>query len=209
MKRQSKPRSSSKPAAVAPASTAAATAAAVAEGMTLTNLQTAYNGESNANAHYLAFARQADEEGYAPVASLFRAAARAEAIHVNNHAEIIRGLGAEPSATVEPVIANSTKDNLEAAIKGETYERDSMYPMFLHQARAEGNQSAARTFHLALKAETEHAALFTQALNELERLRGEAVVYYVCPVCGFTAAKADGDRCPVCSTPTERFEKVS
>ncbi len=48
---------------------------------TLENLQTAFNGESNANAKYLEFAKKADEEGYTKVASLFRAAARAEEIH--------------------------------------------------------------------------------------------------------------------------------
>jgi rubrerythrin len=178
------------------------------ESATLANLQTAYNGETNAHARYLAFAKEADEEGYAPAASLFRAAARAEEVHAKNHAEVIRGLGAEPKATVEAVIVKSTRDNLGTAIKGEIYERDEMYPAFLHQARLERNQPAGRTFHLAQKAETEHAALFTQALQELERLRGEAIVYYVCPVCGFTSAKADGSRCPVCSNPTDRFEKV-
>lgn len=181
---------------------------AVLESATLANLQTAYNGESNANARYLAFAKEADEEGYAPVASLFRAAARAEEIHARNHQEVILKLGATPKANVETPVVKSTRDNLQVAIQGEVYERDEMYPAFLHQSRAEGIRPASRTFHLAQKAETEHAALFTQALKDLDRLRGEAVIYYVCPVCGFTTAKADGERCPVCSTPTERFEKI-
>jgi len=43
---------------------------------TLDNLQTAYNGESNAEARYEAFAAKADEEGYKSVAALFRAAAK-------------------------------------------------------------------------------------------------------------------------------------
>jgi rubrerythrin len=197
----------------APASggSAAAVSAAPAarESITAANLQTAYNGETNAHSRYLAFARVADDEGYAPVASLFRAAARAEEIHAKNHAEVIRGLGLEPKAITDPLIVTSTRDNLGVAIKGEVYERDEMYPKFLLQARAAGNHAAVRTFHLAQKAETEHAALFTHALHELERLRGGAIAYYVCPVCGFTAAKTDNSsRCPVCSTPTDRFESV-
>ena len=44
---------------------------------TLEHLQAAFNGESNAHARYLEFAKQADAEGCGPVASLFRAAARA------------------------------------------------------------------------------------------------------------------------------------
>jgi predicted DNA binding CopG/RHH family protein len=40
---------------------------------------TAYSGELNANARYLAFAKKASEEGYEAAAGLFRAAARATA----------------------------------------------------------------------------------------------------------------------------------
>lgn len=207
MKRNTKIEHASAPASGAAGADASA-ASSVVESVTLANLQTAYNGEMNAHTRYLAFAKDADEEGYAPVASLFRAAARAEEIHARNHEVVILGMGSSPKANIEPVVVRSTHDNLEAAIKGEVYERDEMYPAFLRQARSERNQAAGRTFHLAQKAETEHAALFTQALKELERLRGEAIVYYVCPVCGFTAAKADGARCPVCSHPTDRFEKV-
>ena len=52
---------------------------------TLDNLVTAYNGESNAHARYVEFAKKADEDGYGQVASLFRAAARAEEIHAETH----------------------------------------------------------------------------------------------------------------------------
>ena len=60
---------------------------------TLENLQAAFDGESNARNKYLAFAKKAGEEGYGEVASLFRAAAKAEEIHANNHAVVIRKLG--------------------------------------------------------------------------------------------------------------------
>ena len=199
---------STAPAVPEPAKPASAGTAAE-EPVTPANLQTAYSGEMNAHTRYLEFAKEADEEGYAPVASLFRAAARSEQIHANNHAEAIRGLGEEPKPQLETPVVKSARANLEAAIQGEVYERDEMYPTFVHQARVEGNRAAARTFHLAQKAETEHAALFTEALEQLERLRGEAVVYYVCPVCGFTTAQANGLRCPVCSTAAEQFERVS
>ena len=42
------------------------------------NLLDAFAGESQANRKYLAFAKQADKEGYPQVAKLFRAAAEAE-----------------------------------------------------------------------------------------------------------------------------------
>ena len=47
----------------------------------------------------------------------------------------------------------ATADNLKAAIEGETYERDTMYPAFIKDARAAGNADAVRTFNFALSAE--------------------------------------------------------
>ena len=114
---------------------------------TLANLQAAYKGESNAHARYQEFAKKADQEGYAGVASLFRAASRAEQIHAANHAVVIKKLGATPQAKIETPAPKSTRENLEAAIKGETYERDEMYPAFLKQARQDGNADAIQTLN--------------------------------------------------------------
>ena len=174
---------------------------------TMTNLQAAFNGESNAHARYLAFAKQADAEGYAGVASLFRAAARAEEIHAANHAVVIKKFGDEPEAKLEVPVVKSTKENLEAAIAGETYERDVMYPTFIRQAKSEANTAALQTLTFALAAEVEHANLYTEALRNLPSMT-TSMVFYVCPVCGFTASKPDFQRCPTCATPKERFEQV-
>ena len=177
---------------------------------TLENLQAAFNGESNAHARYLAFAHQAESEGYGEVASLFRAAARAEEIHAANHAEIISELGGVPQAHIESPTVKSTRENLEAAIQGESYERDTMYPEFLKQARSDRNTHAVRTLNLARTAEIEHARLFTAALSNLEQLKGiGGAVFYVCGVCGLTTREVDFSKCPSCFSSKEIFEKVS
>jgi rubrerythrin len=176
---------------------------------TLDNLQTAFNGESNARARYLAFAQKAEAEGYGKVASLFRAAARAEDIHANNHAEVIRKLGAPPAADVKTPEVKSTAENLEAAIKGESYERDTMYPEFLKQAREDGNRDAVRTFNLAKEAEAEHAKLYTEASGNLAAWKTNAQTFYVCPSCGYTTPTLNFDKCPVDFTPRDKFIAVS
>ncbi|MGD0581125.1 MAG: ferritin family protein [Bryobacteraceae bacterium] len=176
---------------------------------TLENLQAALNGEMNAKARYQQFAEKADQEGYGPVASLFRAAALAEGIHADNHRIVIAKMGGAPLVMFEIPDVKSTRENLEAAIRGETHERDEMYPAFIAQARADGQAAARRTFSLALAVEAEHARLYTAALNGLENLRGGARKYYVCQVCGFTSEQPEYDLCPVCSTPVEEFQEVS
>jgi rubrerythrin len=181
-----------------------------ASATTLQNLQTAYNGESNAHARYLAFAKQADKEGYGEVASLFRAAARAEKVHAMNHAAVIEELGGSPTADVKERVVKSTRENLEEAIKGESYERDTMYPDFLKQARSDRNSRAVRTLNLAKSAESEHAKLYAAALSNLEKLKGsKSTAYFVCPVCGFTVQETNFKKCPSCFTSKDDFEKVA
>lgn len=177
---------------------------------TLENMQAAFNGESNAHARYLAFAKQADGEGYGEVASIFRAAARAEEVHANNHAVVIKEMGAVPQAKIEAPTVKSTRENLQAAIKGETYERDSMYPEFLKQARLDRNKSALKSLNYAKTAEAEHAKLYGDALANLDSLKGSKnVTLYVCPTCGFTSREASFEKCPSCFTPREKFQAVS
>ena len=191
-----------------PASASASPSASAS--VTLDHLQDAHNGESNAQAKYLAFAKKADAEGYASVASLFRAAARAEQIHAANHAVVIQKLGAKPVATVKLPEIKSTADNLKAAVEGESYERDTMYPQFIKDARAAGDADAVRTFNFALAAEGEHATLYTDTSSTLSTLKGaQAATYYVCSVCGKTVVKVDFAKCPVCFSPKDKYVTVS
>jgi rubrerythrin len=176
---------------------------------TLANLQAAYNGESNARAKYLAFAKKADEEGYTQVASLFRAAARAEEVHAGAHAKVIKNMGGTPQADIKEPEIKSTKDNLEVAIAGETYERDVMYPEFIKKAKADANTAATRTFMLAKTAEAEHAKLYKQALDNLEQWKGGTKDFYVCTVCGYTMPTPPSARCISCGEPKSKYVKVT
>jgi rubrerythrin len=172
------------------------------EKVVLVDLQTAYEGEINAQVRYLAFARQADAEGYGEVASLFRAAARAEEVHAENHAAVIRGLGGTPFARMDGPMVRSTRDNLIAVVQIEIEERDQMYPKFIADARAVGRTDAVETLMLAQSAETDHAYLEALALVNLEQLKGsKAASFYVCPRSGRTWSREQLDGCLVCQNP--------
>jgi rubrerythrin len=151
----------------------------------------------------------ADSEGYGEVASLFRAAARVEEIHARNHAEVIKKLGSVPQTMIEPSEVNSTRENLQAAIKGDKYERDAMYPEFLKQARLNRNKDSVRSLNLANTAEADHARLYASALADLKHLRGSKnVTLFVCPTCGYTT-RDTVSQCPSCFTSKEKFEQVA
>ena len=157
------------------------------------NLQDAFAGESQANRKYLAFAKKAEEEGYSQVAKLFRAAAEAETIHAHNHLRELGGI-------------RSTKENLEEAINGESYEFQNMYPKMIEDAKSEGNDGALRSFNFANEVEKLHAELYRKALENLGE--NQAVDYYVCQVCGNTVENEPPETCPVCGAKREMFKKI-
>jgi rubrerythrin len=157
------------------------------------NLMDAFAGESQANRKYLAFAEQAEKEGYAQAAKLFRAAAAAETVHAHAH---LRTLGQ----------IKSTAENLKAALEGETHEFNHMYPEMIETAQTEGNKAAERSFTFANDVEKVHADLYQKALDNLENL--EDADYYVCSVCGYTCENEPPDSCPVCGSKAKAFSKV-
>ncbi len=174
---------------------------------TLDNLNTAFQGESNAAHRYEAFAKKADTEGYLQAARLFRAAARAESIHRENHKQAILALGGKvKDFKLDEVKVGSTAENLQAAIKGESYERDTMYPEFLKQAKEDGSKDATRTLLFAEKAEGEHAKLFQQTLDSLGQ-KGVTPIY-VCKVCGYTTTKLPERNCPSCRESVSEYAQI-
>jgi rubrerythrin len=160
------------------------------------NLATAFAGESQANRKYLAFARQAEKEGYPKIAQLFRAAAEAETLHALAHLANMGGVG-------------TTLENLEKAVAGETYEFTEMYPPMVEQAKAEGHR-AKTMLDFAARAEKVHAGLFRQAL---EALRGgkdlSQMEVFLCPVCGHLEFGVPPERCPICGAPKAKYQKVA
>jgi rubrerythrin len=160
---------------------------------TIDNLKEAFAGESQANRKYLAFAKKAGEEGYPQAARLFRAAAEAETVHAHAHLAAMKGVG-------------STKDNLQAAVNGETFEFTNMYPDMIKQARKEGNEEAAISFDNANRVEAIHADLYKKVLQNLGK--EPKVSYYVCMVCGNTVESSAPDTCPICGSPKKMFKLI-
>jgi rubrerythrin len=157
------------------------------------NLQHAFAGESQANRKYLAYAKKAEQEGFKPVAKLFRAVAEAETVHAHSHFRQMSGI-------------KSTKENLEAALSGEVAEFENMYPQMIAEAQAEGIKDAVRTFTYANEVEKVHAELYKKALAELGK--NADADYYVCSVCGHTVAGEPPDECPVCKSKKQAYKKV-
>jgi rubrerythrin len=127
------------------------------------NLKAAFAGESQANRRYLYFANKADIEGQNDIAALFRSTAEGETGHAHGHLEYLETVG-DP-ATGLPI--GSSRQNLQAAVAGETHEYTDMYPGMAKAAREEGFDEIADWFETLAKAERSHANRYQKALDQL------------------------------------------
>jgi rubrerythrin len=160
------------------------------------NLQEAFAGESQANRKYLAFAKKAEQDRFPQVAKLFRAAAAAETVHAHAHFRVMGGI-------------KGTGDNLQAAIEGEGFEFQEMYPKFLSEAEAEGNKPAVFSFRHALAVEEIHHGLYSKALKAVKSGSDlpESKIF-VCSVCGNTIEGSAPDKCPIGGASREQFRET-
>jgi rubrerythrin len=163
---------------------------------TIDNLQNAFAGESQANRRYLAFAKKAEAEGFPQVAKLFRAAAEGETVHAHAHLKAMGGI-------------KSTKENLEGAIKGESFEFKQMYPGYVEQARQEDAKAALVPFQNAMAVEQVHCSLYIEALNAVQAGKDASTQkIFVCGVCGNAVLDGPPEKCPVCGAPKGKFNEI-
>jgi rubrerythrin len=123
---------------------------------TLANLEKALAGESMAHIKYRYFAKIAREEGYEDVAKHFEHTADQEIKHAWGHLELLIG---KPS----------TKECLEKAIEGETYEFTTMYPEFETIANREGELHVEKEMRSQIEESFEHAQQFKDVLAKAEK----------------------------------------
>ena len=109
-----------------------------------------------AHIKYRYFAKIAREEGFEDVAKHFEHTADQEIKHAWGHLELLIG---KPN----------TKECLQKAIDGETYEYTEMYPKFEEEAEKEGNEDAMLEAKLQAAESKEHAEQFKKVLELAEK----------------------------------------
>jgi len=163
--------------------------------MTEDNLKAAFAGESQAHMRYLIFANRAEAEGFPDIARLFRAVSYAEQVHATNH---YGALG----------MIRGSSDNLQAAIDGETYEVNEMYPAFHAVAQLQNEKGAMQTLKAALEAEKIHASMYLKAKQAVDGNKDiQLGSVQVCDVCGYTVEGEAPLRCPICGASKDKFRR--
>jgi hypothetical protein len=123
---------------------------------TISNLEKALAGESQAHVKYRYFAKIAREEGHEEIAQHFEHTADQELLHAWSHLELLIG---KPT----------TRECLEKAIEGETYEYTEMYPQFEWLAIRENQIDAANEARAQIAESKEHAEAFQAILDKAEK----------------------------------------
>ncbi len=164
---------------------------------TIENLKAAFAGESQARNKYTFFASVAKNEGWLEVAEAFEVAAANEEAHAKVIFKLLKGIG-------------DTKANLHAAIDGETFEHEDMYPEFLKVAEEEGEEAAAKYFRTVIDVEKHHADMFAALKERLEKgelLKTEKNTKWKCRVCGYIhEGTTPPDVCPLCHHPAKFYQ---
>jgi rubrerythrin len=152
-----------------------------------------YVGEAKAALRLKAYARKARDEGYHPIANLFRVIARSEEIH-----------GIRALEKLEAI--KGTEENLESSFQSETSVAAVAYQKFQKTALEAGKESAALIFSQAHDVEETHSRLYRNAMDHM--LENREVNYYICEICGYIAENHCPDTCPVCNAKKDRFTKA-
>jgi rubrerythrin len=164
------------------------------------NLKAAFIGESEARNKYTFYAEIARKEGYHYIAKIFEETAENEKYHAMEEIKLLLGDA-------------STLDNLKAAVGGENYESESMYPQFAREAELEGNQTAAILFDQIAKIEKHHRDRFKKLLELVEKQRvfqRDEPIKWKCSVCGYVYQGTEPPpRCPYCKHPQEYYEPAN
>lgn len=125
---------------------------------TLENLKNAMLGESQARNKYEVFAEIAEREGKKEIAKLFREISVDEEKHGKSHLRRI--------LEIEGI--NTTSDCLKAATAGEEDEYEHMYPTYIEEAKAEGDEKAVKSFEKAMEDEKRHDQNYKKALEKIK-----------------------------------------
>ena len=172
---------------------------------TIENLAKAFVGESQARNRYTFYAKVARKEGFEQIAEIFRITAENEKEHAKRLFEHIVELSGNEKITIEtgvPNVFGTTVENLQAAIEGENYECEKMYPQFAETAESEGLGKIATRLKAIAVAEKHHEERFKKLLANVEAgtvFKKDEAVEWVCMECGYThKGKQAPAKCPSC-----------
>ncbi len=187
---------------------------------TIKNLAKAFIGESQARNRYTFYAKVAKNEGYEQINEIFLETAEQEREHAKWLFRLINQLKTDikediTEFTVDgvvPTTLGNTIENLKAAIAGEHYEYETMYPEFANVAEKEGYTKIAIRLRAIAIAEKHHETRYNKLKKEVENktvFKKDKKVFWVCRKCGYLHEGNNPPKmCPACDHPSNYYQKM-
>ena len=175
------------------------------------DLQSSFIWTENAKSLADSFATTADADAFAGAASLFRVASRSLSILTTQYSESVKKLGATPTSKADDSLpkVKTTKENLQAFAKLLATRRTGPLADAATRHRTGPNREATKTLQYEREALTELARFSSDAAETLDKLKAGKKDFFVSRPCGYVTDKLVADKCPVCKTGKDQFEKVN
>lgn len=177
------------------------------------NLAAAYMAESMAYTRYIFYAKQADKDGYPPIAQIFTATANNEMHHAKVFFKFLEGGKASHDMTIDAGVIGTTAENLRTAADEEEHEGVEMYTNAAKVAREEGFDHIAEVFESIAKIENTHRERFLRFLDQVQKgtvWKRDTPITWRCLVCGFEYVGTEPPTvCPACAHPSIHYMDVS
>jgi len=178
---------------------------------TATNLSEAYRFESANSIVFAAYAADADKQGLPKAATFFRAIAKTASVHAGNFEKVLSQMGITAEPSTPAIILKTPQLNIEDAFKEVRIEAGIKYQEYLNQAKADGENSAAKALRWAKETEQQSLQLFLNVAEAIgkENTNSLPEFYWVCPKCGNLYGVVSPEKeCSFCYTEREKFVKV-
>lgn len=173
------------------------------------NLVNAYLSETQANARYIFYAKQANKENYFPLEVVFNETAANELHHAKVFFKFLEGGSVTTSIDTDAGVISDTATNLKISIKEETEEGIKFYLAAADTADKEGFPEIASHFRAIAAVEDHHRARFEKYLKQVEDgtvWKRDTPIQWRCLVCGYVYEGTEPPQtCPACDHPYQHY----
>ena len=177
------------------------------------NLVAAYMAESMAYTRYMYYAKQAEKDGYPPIARIFTITASNEMHHSKVFFKFLQGGRVSKEMTIDSGVIGTTLENLKTAAAEEQAEGVEAYTKAAKEAREEGFDDIALVFESIAEVELTHEQRFRRFIKHLEDgtlYKRDKPVKWQCLVCGYEYEGTEPPTvCPACSHPQKYYMEKS
>lgn len=180
------------------------------ESQTKENLARVFAGECQDGAKYQFLAKQAQDEGYFYIHTIFKTHAKNEMAHANKFYNLLTDNASSKQKNIEicggySFSKGSLLDMIKDTIDVEYSQSENVYPEFAKVAEEEGYKDIAKSFRFAGSVENCHKLMLEQLYDKLKNntlYTSPDPIKWKCCNCGFehTDTKA-WDICPSCDMP--------